>query len=47
MYIIVQLITNRYVYIYVDVNTKELYVKLNGNQTTLNNKIVLQKELID
>ena len=46
MYIIVQLITNRYVYIYVDVNTKELYVKLNGNQT-INNKIVLQKELID
>ena len=46
MYIIVQLITNRYVYIYIDVNTKELYVKLNGNQT-INNKIVLQKELID
>ena len=46
MYIIVQLITNRYVYIYVDVNTKELYVKLNGNQT-INNKIDLQKEMID
>jgi hypothetical protein len=46
VYIIVQLITNRYVYIYIDVNTKELYVKLNGNQT-INNKIVLQKELID